>query len=615
MTATLGNTTLDSASDIVEPEDATSEQAYPFVQRGVDPQKLRAVGNSREVGDIRARRPELVASFAEHGSNPMVSMINVAMDPDGVLRVLVGFHRTAAAVAVTELENPDLLIDVLVHAPGTTRQDVLVAQGLENLHRESFTPAEEAGLYGQLALEGLDEETIARKLSLPDTQIRAGLAIASSVRTQTAATALPDADLLLLAQLAEFGDDEEAHQKLVTVLHNQPRSFDWTIGQLRRDREQRAEQIRQTHLLLDQGCTLIEDEDDLPEGVVRLDELCDKDLRPLDPQGHADCPGRALSVWVDRDLEVDVVEFCVDPAGYGHQSIVTARVAVAEEKLRSDGVPIVDPDGDGNAELRTLFADSQAGDVLTVDEHADCPGHAAYVDYDDYRETAEVHYVCVNFAARGHVLRATRVVPVQPERDAVYKAAEIKRAGVNNKAWREAKTERREWLIGYFADWRGTKAKANPKSKAKIKGIKLPARVHHWLALAPVLASDYLAEAAPAHRYACTLLKLPEPKDKRREHNPLVEHLRKQTTTENQAVAIRLAQIIGACEQHWDLEYTKEASASWRDPSKNTRYYFALMEALGYPLSPVERLINNPELDHEKWPHLIPTEQADHQAA
>jgi hypothetical protein len=132
----------------------------------------------------------------------------------------------------------------------------------------------------------------------------------------------------------------------------------------------------------------------------------------------------------------------------------------------------------------------------------------------------------------------------------------------------------------------------------------LPARVHHWLALAPVLATDYLKEAAPAYHYACTLLGLNEPEDNRRDHNPITVLLRKKTTTEDQAVAIRLAMVIGACEAHWDRAYTEQADSSWRRPSEDSQYYFSLLEALGCPLSHVEQLIHNPDLDIQRWPHL-----------
>ncbi|MEY8042627.1 hypothetical protein AB8O55_24745 [Saccharopolyspora cebuensis] len=578
----------------VEPDTTAGQVVYPYVVHGVEPRDLRAEGNSRVVGDIREQRPDLVASVAENGLNPMVSVINVAPDPDGVLEVLVGFHRHAAAVAVTDKENPELVLDVLVHAPGTTRQDVLVAQGIENFHREGYTQAEEAGLYDQLALEGLDEDAIAHQLTRPVERVRAGRAVAASSRTHTASEALPDTDLLTLSQLAEFADDEAAHQALVDVLRDRPHNFEWTIGRLRRERDQRTALAEESQRLTELGYAIF-DERDVPEDAVRLDELCSgPDTEPIDPVGHADCPGRAASVWVDRLLEVEITEYCLDHAAHGHRLLATVRAEEAEARLRADGVPIADPDADGMADLSALFAD--AGRPLTAEEHADCPGHAAHVEADPDRSTAEVRYVCTDYATHGHLMQTAR--DTQSELDAAWQAAERKRAAENNKAWRDAKTDRREWLTKYFTGWR------------KRKPAALPQRVHHWLALAPVLASDHLAEAAPAHRYACTLLGLAEPEDHRRDRHPIAVHLRKKTTTETQAVLIRLAQVIGACEQHWDRAYTSQADASWRRPTDGSRFYFELLEALGYPLSHVEQLVNQPDLDIEKWPHLAKPEGA-----
>lgn len=582
---------------------AAEQTGYPYLERGVDPRALRAVGNSRAVGDIRETRPDLVASIAEHGVNPMVSVINVAPDPDGVFRVLVGFHRTAAAVEVKNRENPDLTVDVLVHAPGTTRRDVLLAQGIENIHRAGYTPTEEAGLYDQLALEGLDDDTIARKLSRPVDLVRAGRAVAASPRTQAAGQVLPDADLFTLAELTEFADDEADHQKLVEVLTSRPHDFEFTVGQLRRRRQQRAKRAEEQRRLTEQGYRIIENEHDLPDGVARLDDLCTGDnTEPLDPAGHTGCPGRAAAVWVGPRHEVEVTELCVDFTAHGHRTIASVRIAAAEAQLREQGVRIVDdPDADGVAELSDLFADSDAEHTLTAEEHTGCPGHAACVEDDPYGPDATVTFVCADYATHGHVLRSAR--SARPERGAAWKAAETKRAGVNNKLWRTAMDDRRQWLSNFFKGWR------------KRKPADLPPRVHHWLALAPVLASDHLHEAAPAHRHACTLLGLPEPTGYQRDRNPIAVHLRKKTTTETQAVLIRLAQVIGACEQHWDHPYTRQADASWRRPSENARFYFELLEALGYPLDHVEQLINNPDLDAEKWPHLAADTDTDTAAA
>lgn len=586
---------------VTETSNAAAEQnRYPYVLHGADPRQLRAEGNSRVVGDIRQRRPQLVASVAEHGVDPKISMISVAPHPDdGVLDVLVGFHRTAAAVAVKELENPDLTVPLLVHAPGTSRREVLVAQGIENIHREGYTQAEEAGLYEQLALAGLDDdERIAQALTRPVERVRAGRAIAAAPSTRAASEALPNLDLLELGQLLEFADNERDHQVLLDFLANNPRNFEWKAEQVRKDRRRRAMQAEQAQRFAEQGYVLIDEKQNPPEGSLWLDELCaGDDPTPLETAAHTECPGRAVAVKVNHRMEVEVTEFCLDYAAHGHHSIVAVKTAAKQEQLQANGVPLADPDADGVVALDDLFADERAEQTMTAEEHAGCPGHCAYVANDPYDLSVEVVYVCADPAAHGHVQRTSRVA--RPEQDAAFKAAEVKRAGKNNELWRDAKAGRRAWLVTFFTGWR------------KKKPADLPARVHHWLALAPVLACDFLEEAAPAHRYACTLLKLAEPEGNERATNPLVVQLRKKATSETHAVLIRLAQVLGACEQHWDRAYTdKSADASWRRPSDDARFYFELLEALGYPLEHVEQLINHPELDNDRWPHLAPTAAA-----
>ncbi|HET6286477.1 MAG TPA: ParB/RepB/Spo0J family partition protein [Amycolatopsis sp.] len=585
-----------SSTDVPEAIETVPEQRqYPYLELDVDPRTLRAEGNSRVVGDIREKNPELVDSVAKHGLDPMVSIVNVAPGLDGVLEVQVGFHRTAAAVAVKEVENPDLTIPVMVHAPGTTR-DLLIAQIIENLHRLGYTQSEEASAYEQLALTGLDDDAISHVLSKPVERIKAGRAVAASPRTiQAANELLPETDLLVLAQLKEFEDNEEDYLTLVRYLRDNPGNFDWKLAQVREDRRQRALRAEEEQRLIDLGYAIVAKSWDRPEGSALLEDLCTgEDQTPLDPVDHTSCPGRGAAVRLLYGRELEITELCMDYEKYGHHTRASVQIATAETQLRADGITIADPDAEGVANLWNLFADGQAEQSLTPEEHAGCPGHAAYAE-DDLEETAaDIVYVCTDPDAHGHVRRGGG----QVEPDRAYKAAEAKRAAKNNEAWRKAKQERRAWLVKLFTAW------------SRRKPADLPKRVHHWLALAEVLASDFLSDAAPKHSYACQLLKIAEPKGTSRAENPLVKRLRQKNCTETQAVLIRLAQVIGACEEHWDRAYTdKSADSSWRSPSEDTKFYFELLEALEFPLSSVERLVNNPELDQAEWPHLVPASE------
>jgi ParB family chromosome partitioning protein len=628
MTTTL-TAEPDTATIGAEPAVLDSSRTYPYYLE-VDPRDLRATGNSREVGDILQTRPDLVASMAAHGFDSIASVINVAPDPDdGVLGVLVGFHRTAAAVAVIEhadpeLANPDLRVGALVHAPGTTRQQVLLAQGVENIHREDFTVAEEASYYHQLALVGLDDDAVARELGKPIDRVRAGRTVAASVPTRAAMQQLPEIDLVTMAKLAEFADDEAVHQGLVNTLRTfGPRRLDYEIRSVLNRRERQNVEVAECDRLTEQGYVLIEDEEEPPEGTVRLEDLvAGQDTSSIDPEQHTGCPGRAVYVFVDSDLEVEITHFCVDAAEHGHRLLVEVNVENAERQLREQGVRLLDPGNeDANqlmCELRRLFADADAEHTLTAAEHADCPGHAAYVTAQDYGTDAVVHWVCADYPQHGHVVQVAAPA-AHTERDAAYQSAERKRARVNNAAWKVAKQARRAWLTEFFSDWRTrtvapaksapkTRATATASTKAKASTKRparpLPAKAQHWLGLAQTLANDHFHDAAPSHHYACTLLGLAQPTGHKGTDNPITARLRGKSTSEPQAIMIQLALVIGACEEHWDLQYTNNAEASWRGTSEDSRFYFELLAALGHELSPVERLVNDPAADVAEWPHL-----------
>lgn len=619
-TTELDSTELDTAT--------TTEVTYPYFKE-VDPRDLRATGNSRAVGDILLTRPDLVAAMAVHGFDSIASVINVAPDPeDGVLDVLVGFHRRAAAIAVIEHDDPDLRneglrVGVLVHAPGTTRQQVLLAQGIENIHREGFTRAEEASYYHQLALVGMDDDAISHEIGQPVERVRAGRTVAAATRTHTAATQMPDIDLVTMAALAEFEDDEALHQSLVGALATYgPRRLDYEIRSARNLRERRAVLAAERDRLTEAGYTLIEDEEEPPAGALRLEDLVDgPQANPLEADQHSQCPGRAMYVYVDSDLEVDLVPFCVDFAAHGHRCLAEVNVEAAEAQLRESGVRLIDADVEDACELNRLFADAEAEHTLTLAEHQDCPGHAATVTTGRYSSGAVVRWVCADYEQYGHIVQSW-LPSASTEHDAAYVSAERKRAKVNNAAWKIAKEARRAWLAEFFSDWRTRVAaaakpaaakpalktratKATGKAKTSTRTARpVPAKTAHWLGLAQILASDYFHDAAPSHHYAATLLGLDKHTGYQRSDNPIVALLRRKTTSEPQAIMIGLALVIGACEEHWDLQYTTNADSSWRGTSEDSRFFFELLAALGYELSPVEQLVLNPAADAADWPHL-----------
>jgi len=604
---------------------------YPYVKHGVDPRTLRTVQNSRRTRDVREERSELVTAVAQFGLDSRISMISVADEPEG-LTVLIGHHRHAAAVAVKEDENPDLLIDVLVHAPGTTPLDLTVAQAIENMNRESYTQEEEVALYLKLEGLGLDAKGISKVLPRETDQVQAGLAVAATKRTRAAVAELPEVDLLILSELAEFEDDEALHALLVEVLRSRPGTFAWELKQARNARERKAneqavrdEAIRE---FTDKGYAILDEDDQLPDTVEELEKLCAAaDTAAIDPAQHAECPGRAVHVWVTYQLDVRATEYCVDFASHGHRTIASVVIASAEEKLRDAGIPLVDRDDDNVVELERLFRDDDSDHAFTPADHENCPGHAAYVDDQLDGNEADVRFVCTDYVSNGHVL--DRALPEEPSHSASWKAMEAKRARCNNDLWEAAEPVRREWLKEYFTPWRSGKVGASHNGKAALKpatagatksaGVRkskdqgkrapkfdLPPKVRHLLTRGSVQATQVLKEAAPAHHYACELLGLAKPTGTSNSEHPIVKELRKQTIGEDQITIIQLAQLLGACEEYFNHGYTvRGANSTWRQQIEDVRFYFEALKMLGYRASHVEQLVLNAELDNEKWPHLV----------
>jgi ParB family chromosome partitioning protein len=594
---------LDTEHDVMPADDekielltvdvTNKEIEYPYILRKVDPRRLLAFGNSREIHDIRAERPDLIESIAENGMDPKASLIMTVPDPTtGVVGVIAGYNRHAAAVEVRKLENPDLEIDIVVHEPGTTRAEILVAQSNENDHRKNFTEFEQAGIYNELSLFGLDAETIAKKVTHSVERVQAGLKVAANPRTRAVSAAMPDTDILLMSALADITDEAD-HDELVEVLNTNPRNFQWKLRNKLAAQNQRIRQAEEAQRLREAGVVVVDDHD-LPDTAESVDELCGAgDMTPLDPEQHATCPGRAVAIDVDSDLDVELTEYCLDYAAFGHRTIAEVKIEAARAELQAAGVRQVAADDATAVTLRGLHADENAEHHLREDEHAGCPGHAAYVEDVLLYDKAKIVFVCTDYAAHGHLLREG--FKSEATRSREWKAAENKRAAANNKLWKKAKADRRKWLEKtFFKGWRSRDEKS------------LPARLQNWLALAEVQASHNQAEAAPKHSYACTLLGLDQSMGSVRSDYPIAVHLRKKTTSTAQATLIRLAMVLGACESHYNAGYTSTADGSWRKPSEDTRFYFDLLAFLGYPAEHIEKVVLDPGLDIEQWPHLAP---------
>lgn len=196
--------------------------------------------------------------------------------------------------------------------------------------------------------------------------------------------------------------------------------------------------------------------------------------------------------------------------------------------------------------------------ALTVEQHASCPGHAAYIDTTD---EPVVVYVCEDYKAHGHLKIAAPKDPNAPARTPMTEEERATRRELiaNNKSWRSAQTVRREWLAT-FAGRKGA-----PKGATGFIGQV-------------VASSGALARASEqGHPLAATLLG--HTQGGRREY--LTALLRKATVARQNHIVLVIA--MAAIEQ-------STSEQTWQYPGGITAEYFRALESWAYPLSEVEQI-------------------------
>jgi len=254
-----------------------------------------------------------------------------------------------------------------------------------------------------------------------------------------------------------------------------------------------------------------------------------------------------------------------------------AGIAKVVDALTEAGVRVVERPSWTDSAKRLEALVSPEGEDISEENHASCPGHAAYVlshwvdgEYDgDDEEDGEQEgalgyaatYVCTDPASHGHRNRweSPAVAPRPAQADEQREAAsdERRRVVANNKAWRSAEVVRRDWLAGFLT------RKAAPKGAAAFVAGSL-ARADHDLRKASE-SSNPLAErllGASSGTLAGTVA----------------------TATDSRAQVISLGLVLAAYEQG-------TGTHSWRSVSNATGRYLRYLGTCGYELADVERLV------------------------
>ena len=311
-------------------------------------------------------------------------------------------------------------------------------------------------------------------------------------------------------------------------------------------------------------------------------------------------------VLAEFDTDPEVVEALLSslPSGTFDHIAQRARDARAlreqGEKITADltaaGVAVIEAPQVGDVAKRLNHLRDDQG-YLDPEGHAQCPGHAAYVE----SKTTSVHhprdeqgayvdptrvevmqavYVCREPATYGHHdpfapsgperIKAADMDPAQRQ----AAAAAARHVKDSNLAWTSARTVRRTWLAGF------AKRKAAPKEAATF--------------IATALAADttmLAREASHRHALACDLLGITAPPG----WNPLV--VTDERTSPARAQVIALVFVLAA--------YDNAMTANdWREVRATTAAYLEWIAARGYTLADVE---------HRACGHTPQPDQADEQ--
>ena len=251
----------------------------------------RDPGNRQPVIDLA-----FATSIARHGV--LIPIIITATD-HGRYRLVAGERRVEAARQAGQTTVPAVVRDIDDITAG-------VYQIVENVHRRSLSPSEEAGACARLLGAGMTRKALATELGRPASWVKARLALAglpTCIRDAVDSETLEPSVALILAPHA---DDDELLDAVLTNAHRSGQNLTWFIDRFVAQRAAAAESEALLVSLAEQGITPTE-ANDLPK---RAHQLRDLDLAEAD---HRDEPCHAITVVNNWDSTTSVVAWCTDP--------------------------------------------------------------------------------------------------------------------------------------------------------------------------------------------------------------------------------------------------------------------------------------------------------------
>jgi ParB family transcriptional regulator, chromosome partitioning protein len=237
--------------------------------------------------------------------------------------------------------------------------------------------------------------------------------------------------------------------------------------------------------------------------------------------------------------------------------------------------------------------DDEPGTEFTVEAHAGCPGHGAWIeveyDEDDHEIPVPV-YGCADYAAHGHALLYDRNAHGGNDPDGQQSDTELDEAAEQARAEleRAKATIQRRWVRNNNKDADAALPGRRKWLAAFASRSGLPKGARRWLALRAFDGDPLMHQAMQRrHQLAHELLGVPVPTWS---SDCDVDELERRIAgaSDAKAAVYELFLVLCAMEE----AFTRD---SWRNPTSLDKVYMARAIELGYPAPDVDRKVLHPD--------------------
>ncbi|MBQ1052481.1 ParB N-terminal domain-containing protein [Micromonospora sp. C51] len=305
--------------------------------------------NPSNVRDDAQALPGITENLREDGVKGLLSPVIVIPQDDGRYLLIDGEQRYWSAADAGQEYIAAIIRDDLAD----NREQIISM--LRQVHRKDPTAVQQARGIQQLALDGMNDDDIARRTGYTPQQVSAGRRVATLNSATVARTHELGLDFTQAAALAEFADDTDIVGSLLEEAEEGPFAFARAVELARSARAAADAEANRRAELTTAGVTLLDDFPRYDDPKIKgIRELRDSQGDRLDIEGHAVCPGHAVLLYRSQD-HLKEYAYCTDFRTYGHgqphYAATTVNRAMTEQQ---------------KAERRLVIANNKAMDAANT---------------------------------------------------------------------------------------------------------------------------------------------------------------------------------------------------------------------------------------------------------